>query len=38
MAANAMTGSDEQPRLQQAAAAYRSKLTRIQTCILSAAV
>jgi hypothetical protein len=38
MAANAMTGSDEQPRLQQAAATYRSILTRMQACILSAAV
>ncbi|HET9165209.1 MAG TPA: hypothetical protein VFP11_04375 [Candidatus Angelobacter sp.] len=38
MAANAMTGSDEQPRLQQAAATYRSILTRMQACILAAAV
>jgi hypothetical protein len=38
MAVNAMTGSDEEARLQQAAAAYRSMLNRIQTCILSAAV
>jgi len=38
MAANAMTGSDEQARLQQAAANYRSMLTRMQACILSVAV
>ncbi|MGZ4859150.1 MAG: hypothetical protein ACXV8M_06310 [Candidatus Angelobacter sp.] len=37
MAANAMSGSDEQPRLQHAAAAYRALLTRMP-CILSAAV
>jgi hypothetical protein len=36
MAANAMNGSDEQPRLQQAADAYRSILTR--ACIFAAAV
>jgi adenine/guanine phosphoribosyltransferase-like PRPP-binding protein len=38
MAANAMNGSNEQPRLQHAAATYRSILTRMQACILSAAV
>jgi adenine/guanine phosphoribosyltransferase-like PRPP-binding protein len=38
MAANAMTGLYEQPRLQQAAATYRSILTRLQACILAAAV
>ena len=38
MAANAMTGSYEQPRLQQTAATYRSILTRLQACILAAAV
>jgi hypothetical protein len=36
MAANAMNGSDEQPRLQQAAATYRNVLTRMQAQILSA--
>jgi hypothetical protein len=30
MAANAMNGSDEQPRLQQAAEGYRSALTKMQ--------
>jgi thiamine kinase-like enzyme len=35
MAANAMSGSDEQPRLQQAADTYRAVLTRMQKCILS---
>jgi hypothetical protein len=38
MAANAMTGSDEQPLLQQAAASYRSILTHMQARILAAAV
>jgi len=38
MAANAMNGSDEQPRLQRAAATYRTALTRIQTSALSAVV
>ncbi len=38
MAANAMNGSDEQPRLQRAAANYRATLTRTQASILSAAV
>ena len=38
MAANAMDGSDEQPRLQHAADTYRSFLTRMQARILSAAV
>ena len=38
MAANAMTGSDEHPRLQQAAATYRSILTHMQARILAAAV
>ena len=38
MAANAMNGSDEQPRLQHAADTYRSVLTRMQARILSAAV
>jgi hypothetical protein len=38
MAANAMNGSEEQPRLQHAADAYRSVLTRMQARILSAAV
>jgi hypothetical protein len=38
MAANAMTGSDEQPRLQDAAATYRAVLIRVQTPILAAAV
>jgi hypothetical protein len=38
MAANAMNGSEEQPRLQHAADAYRAALTRMQACILSAAV
>jgi hypothetical protein len=38
MAANAMNGSGEQLRLQHAADAYRSVLTRMQARILSAAV
>jgi hypothetical protein len=38
MAANAMNGSEEQPRLQHAADTYRAVLTRMQACILSAAV
>lgn len=38
MAANAMNGSDEQPRLESAAANYRTSLTRMQASILSAAV
>jgi len=38
MAANAMNGSDEQTRLQHAAATYRAVLTRMQAQILSAAV
>ncbi len=38
MAANAMNGSDEQSRLRSAAASYRAVLTRMQPCILSAAV
>jgi hypothetical protein len=38
MAANAMNGSDEQLRLQRAAATYRAVLTRMQMGILSAAV
>ncbi len=38
MAANAMNGSDEQPRLQHAAGMYRAVLTRVQAQILSAAV
>lgn len=38
MAANAMTGSDEQPRLQHAAETYLAVVTRMQACILSAAV
>jgi hypothetical protein len=38
MAANAMNGSNEQTRLQHAAVAYRSVLTRIQASILSVAV
>jgi hypothetical protein len=38
MAANAMTGSDEKPRLESAAASYRATLTRTQASILSAAV
>jgi hypothetical protein len=38
MAANAMNGSDEQPRLQRAAATYRAVFTRMQARILSAAV
>ncbi len=38
MAAKAMTGSDEQPRLQHAADTYRAVLTRMQACILSVAV
>ena len=38
MAANAMAGSDEQPRLQRAAATYRVILARMQARILSAAV
>jgi hypothetical protein len=36
MAANAMRGSDEQPRLQRAAAAYRAMLTHTQARGLSA--
>jgi hypothetical protein len=36
MAANAMSGSDEQPRLQRAAAAYRAMLTHKQVHGLSA--
>jgi len=36
MAANAMTGSDEQLRLQRAAATYRAVLTHMQTSTLSA--
>jgi len=38
MAANAMNGSEEQPRLQRAAATYRAILIRMQSSILSAAV
>jgi hypothetical protein len=38
MAANAMNGSEEQSRLQHAADTYRAVLTRMQACILSAAV
>jgi hypothetical protein len=38
MAASAMNGSEEQPRLQHAADTYRAVLTRMQACILSAAV
>ena len=38
MAANAMAGSDEQARLQSAAATYQAVFTRMQTQILSAAV
>ena len=38
MAANAMNGSDEQTRLQRAAAAYQTVLTRMQASILSLAV
>jgi hypothetical protein len=38
MAVNAMTGSDEEARLQKAAATHRSTLTRMQSSILSAAV
>jgi hypothetical protein len=36
MAANAMTGSDEQLRLQRAAAMYRAALTHMQSSTLSA--
>ena len=36
MAANAMDGSDEQERLQRAAAMYRAALTHMQTSTLSA--
>lgn len=38
MAANAMNGPDEQPRLQRAAATYRAVFTRMQARILSAAI
>jgi hypothetical protein len=38
MAANAMNGSDEQSRLQRAAATYRAVLTRMRDNSLSAAV
>lgn len=38
MAANAMNGSDEQTRLQRAAATYRAVLTRMQASILSVAI
>jgi hypothetical protein len=38
MAASAMNGSEEQPRLQHAADTYRAVLTRMQACILSVAV
>ena len=36
MAGKAMNGSDEQTRLQRAAATYRAVLTRMQAQILSA--
>lgn len=38
MAANAMAGSDEQPRLKRAVATYRTALTRMQASNLAAAV
>jgi hypothetical protein len=38
MAANAMSGQDEQVRLQSAMATYRAVLTRMQACNLAAAV
>ena len=38
MAANAMTGSDEQPRLEHAADAYRDRLTEYQSSTLTSSI